>query len=145
MLDILFDQFEHVGDDQHPQSRITLRNVADQVSDDHAFAGRGRHRHERIAAAARPIVIQRGERFSLVWTKLEHDLASGRCFAGEAPANSFHQRCACHGAGRRGLLPFRRSRCRGSLVAEAAGLAGCPVPPALFPAAGCGETLFLSG
>ena len=65
-------ELERVGDDQDPQSRITLRDVADQVSDDHALAGRGRHHHERIAAAARPVILQRGERFLLVWTQLEH-------------------------------------------------------------------------
>ena len=39
-----------MGDNQDSQSRITSRDVADQVRDDHALAGRGRHRHERIAA-----------------------------------------------------------------------------------------------
>ena len=45
VLEILLDQLEHVGHDQHPQRRITSRDVADQVRDDDALAGCGRHRH----------------------------------------------------------------------------------------------------
>src|SRR5215510_10280211 len=69
--EILLDQLEHVGNDQHPQRRITSRNVADQVRDDDALTGCGRHHHERVAAAARPELLQGGERFLLVWTELE--------------------------------------------------------------------------
>ena len=38
---------------------------------------------------SRPVIFQRGERFLLIWTQLEHGLVSGRRLAQEAPAKSF--------------------------------------------------------
>src|SRR5262249_45501122 len=70
--EILLDQLEHVGNDQHPQRRITSRNIADQVRDDDALAGCGRHHHLWIATAVTPVIFQRRERRLLVWTQLEH-------------------------------------------------------------------------
>ena len=145
-VEILLDQFKHMVHDQNSQCWIATRNIADQVRDHDALAGRGRHRCERIAATLRPVSLQRRERLFLVWPKFEHDLVSGRCpllkgdpgDTGQFP----HQRCACQGAGPAGLLGAAVTVA--ALVAGIAGLVGSG--SAGFVSSGImRETRFLSG
>ena len=143
-LEILLDQFEHMGHDQDSQCWIASRNVADQVRDDHALAGRGRHRCERIAATVATSKSSSAESASCWYGRSSNMIWQVAGALPEWDTGQFpHQRCACQGAGPAGFLGAAVAAA--ALVAGVAGLAGCSGSAGFVSSGMMREIRFLSG
>ena len=141
VLDILLDELERMGDNQHPQSRIMLRDIADQVSNDHALAGRGRHRHERIAATVATSNFPARRALPAGMDEARTWPISGRRLAQRAPTKFLPVINVVRAMERGRRVPtwVFCCRCR-NLSRWLPAWPAVPVPPASPPAAGCARS-----
>src|SRR5262245_61317933 len=59
MLEILFEQLAHVHEHERSKRGVLLCNLTDELCEENAFAGGGRHGDQRVSATGVPIGVER--------------------------------------------------------------------------------------
>jgi hypothetical protein len=78
VINVLFNQFLHMGEREDAQIRAPLHEVPDQPRNDQRLAGSRRHRDQWMTATVVPIRIESVERRALIWSEFKHQPATRR-------------------------------------------------------------------